>query len=72
MITINEIKEKPAKVFHNDTFLGTIDTQYQLNDIRLQVSKNKIEGIYFLFLREDGVEERIDCNKNGQLDAWRS
>jgi predicted ATPase len=70
MITIKEIKERPAKVYHNDTFIGEITDQYQLNDIRIQVGKNQIEGVYFLFDIGNGVIHQINLDKYGQPDTW--
>lgn len=70
MIKINNVVDRTVEVYYNEQHIGTINTQYQLNDIRLQVKKQKLSGVYFHFLRPDGVVERIDCNSSGNLCRW--
>lgn len=70
MLKINNVVDTTVAVYHNNKLIGTIDTQYQLNDIRLQVKNQKLSGVYFLFVRPDDVVERIDCDSNGNLSKW--
>lgn len=70
MIKINNIVDMTAEVYYNGECIGCIDTQYQLNDIRLQVRDQNLSGVYFHFLKPDGTVERIDCYPDGNLSRW--
>lgn len=70
MLKINNVVDNTVEVYHNDELIGAIDTQYQLNDIRLQVKEQSLSGVYFHFMRPDGVVERIDCDSSGNLSRW--
>lgn len=70
MLKINNVVDMTVEVYHNDKLIGTIDTQYQLNDIRLQVKKQKLSGVYFIFVRSNDDVIRIDCDSNGNLSKW--
>lgn len=70
MIKINDIVDMPVEVYYNGECVGVINTQYQLNDIRLQVKSQNLSGVYFHFLRPDGVVDRIDCYSDGNLSRW--
>lgn len=70
MIKINNVVDMTVEVYHNDKLIGAIDTQYQLNDIRLQVKRQKLSGVYFIFVRSNDDVIRIDCDSNGNLSKW--
>lgn len=70
MLKINKIKERPAKLFHENNFIGIVEDQYQLNDIRLQVVQNNLKNVYFVFELSEGIEQQINVNSDGSLDCW--
>ena len=50
MVVINEIAEPISELFHPDgTKIGTITSNLQVNDICIQIMKQKLEGYYFMF-----------------------
>ena len=69
MIKINEIVE-PVCYLHGPKGdpVGKITSLLQLNDVLIQIKKNRLRG-YFLFWSgfSGGV---IRINKNGKLDEW--
>jgi predicted ATPase len=67
---LDPIVERPAKVFINDKLIGEINTEYQLNRIRLRVAKQELHKVHFLFDDENGVTHRIDCHPTGHLNHW--
>lgn len=46
-------------------YLFTIYNEWQLNDVRLQIAKQNLEGYYLIWKKE-----RININKWGDCDNW--
>ena len=66
MIQINKITENWADVYQDGQLIGRTDNYLEFNDIRLQVKKDKIEGVYLITQNN----ERVDIDKNGKCDFW--
>lgn len=50
MITIRNIKEKPAKLFNpEDEEIGVITTVLDFYDVRCQIKEKQLKGYYFMF-----------------------
>ncbi len=62
---IEPIFEAPAKVYVDGVYVGEINTQYQLLNIRLKVAKGEVQNVSFLF-----NNKMIDCDSKGNLDSW--
>lgn len=65
MIQIREIKDKPAKLYQGDSFIGEIDSLLVLNDVRIQIKNEQLQDCYLIF---EGI--KIDIDKNGGLNHW--
>ena len=70
MLRINDFKECKAYVFHNDVYIGIIYTQYQLNDIRLQVKEGQLKGVYLTYYDTEHVFHQINIDSSGSLSNW--
>lgn len=54
----------------NNTFLGLIKNEYQLNDIRIQIKKQQLEGYYLIFIDEKSFKHKLLIDKSGRICAW--
>ena len=70
MLQISEIKERIAYVYHNGVYIGILTTQYQLNDIRLQVKEGQLEGVYLGYYDEEHEYHHIEIKPSGSLSHW--
>ena len=65
MITPHYFKEVKIKIFNPDgTFLCEANED-TLNDLRVQIAENKLEGYTYEFEDKKGI-----INSNGQLSEW--
>ena len=64
-----DIKDAKAYLFYNSDEIGLISNQLQLNDIRLQVAKQKLSGYYIIFANHEGLQE-IAIRPDGSLSIW--
>ncbi len=71
MIEIKDIQEIACQLYDPEgNLIGVIDTELQLNDVRLQIKTQSLEGYYCLFNSLNGGQYRIDFDKNGRVDFW--
>lgn len=60
------IKEPECSLYDPEgNCLGIINTSVILNDVRLQIKRQKLEGYYILF-----ENHRIDICSNGRMNSW--
>jgi hypothetical protein len=60
------LKEPECSLYGPDgTFLGVIDSGIILNDVRLQIKRQKLEGYYILF-----KNHIITIHSNGRLNHY--
>lgn len=64
-----DVKDSVAYLFHNSVEIGTISNQLQLNDVRLQIARQKLNGYYIIFCNGDGLQE-ISILPDGSLSIW--
>lgn len=67
---IQPIKLCPAEVFYEGELLGVIDTQEQLNSLRLAVKYHKIENVYLIHKGSHDNICRVDIYKDGSPAFW--
>jgi len=66
-IRVNKIIEHTSKLYDpNGKFIGEITSHLELNDIRIQIKENKVDG-YYIMWKDD---YRIFIDKYGRLDEW--
>lgn len=66
MIVIKEVEDDTAELFGpGDTLIGTIDTNLQLLDIRVQIKEQKLSGYYIIWRNN-----RLDIDKYGSVSNW--
>ena len=65
MVKINNIIETNAFLVRGCVVIGEVFSVLQVNDIRIQIAEQQLEGYYF---RWKG--ERILINKHGRLSSW--
>lgn len=66
-IKINKIEPQIVEFYDpNDNLIGTVN-EYEFNDVRIQICKEKAKGYYFMF---DG--NRMDIDENGRCDRMSS
>ena len=72
MIKINKIKETTCVLLDPDgDEVGIIESCLQLNDVRLQIMRKKLEGYKILwFDKKHRQETIIYIDKTGYLDNW--
>jgi hypothetical protein len=70
-VKINKIKDSKAYLFYNSTEIGLISNQLELNDVRLQIAKQKLSGYYIIFANHEGLQE-IAIRPDGSLSHWPS
>lgn len=69
-VKINKnIKDSVAYLLHNSIEIGTISTELELNDVRLQIARQKLNGYYIIFCNGDGLQE-ISIRPDGSLSSW--
>lgn len=62
----HNIKEPECSLYDPEgNCLGVINTSVILNDVRLQIKRQNLEGYYVLF-----ENHRIDIHGNGRLSYW--
>lgn len=67
----NKIEEVKCDLHSSDgRFLWTIESQLELNDVRIQIKEKSLEDYYLIFNDNDGIQHRIEINKSGQLSNW--
>jgi hypothetical protein len=65
-IKVNKIVEPISTLYNSDGVeIGKITSYLELNDIRIQIKKNKVSGYYIIW--EDMI---IYTDKYGNLDEW--
>jgi|SanBayMetagenome_1026888.scaffolds.fasta_scaffold12754_3 hypothetical protein len=70
-VKINKIKDSKAYLFYNSTEIGLISNQLELDDVRLQIAKQKLSGYYIIFANHEGLQE-IAIRPDGSLSHWPS
>lgn len=66
MIKINEIVEPVSKLYDkDDKLVGEITSLLQLDDIRIQIKKEKVSGYYVIW-----NDQKIRIDKFGYLEDW--
>jgi hydrogenase maturation factor len=70
-VKINKIKDSKAYLFYNSIEIGLISNQLQLNDVRLQIAKQKLSGYYIIFHNGKGLQA-INIRPDGSLSRWPS
>jgi hypothetical protein len=66
MIKINKIKDVTCELYDpQNNLLGTIENEYELNDVRIQISEEKVEGYYVIF-----KEHKIPITSKGKINKW--
>ncbi len=68
--SIEPIKQRPSKVFYDGEFIGEIDTQEQLGELRLTICKNSIKGVCVEYVNDAGEVINIDIWTDGSLNCW--
>ena len=68
-VKINKIKDYKAYLFYNSTEIGLISNLLELNDVRLQIAKQKLSGYYIIFANHEGLQE-IAIRPDGSLSSW--
>ncbi len=68
--SIEPIKQRPSKVFYDGEFIGEIDTQEQLGELRLTICKNSIKGVCIEYINDAGEVIDIDIWADGSLNCW--
>lgn len=64
-----DIKDSVAYLLHNGIEIGAISTELELNDVRLQIAKQRLNGYYIIFYNGDGLQE-ISILQDGSLSSW--
>lgn len=65
-IKIREIKEIISELYNpEDKFLGIINSDKQLNDIRIQIAEKGLNGYYIKWR-----DNKIFIYKDGNLSSW--
>ena len=65
-IKINKIKETTAELYGpRGGHIGTITSELQLNDIRIQIMKQNLSGYYIIW-----ENRQIFINRDGRLHEW--
>lgn len=66
MIEVRKVEDTAATLFGpDDMFVGNIDTNLQLLDIRIQIKEAEISGYYIIW-----KGQRLDIDKTGNIDNW--
>jgi len=65
-IKLNEITETVCKLYNKSgEYVCTIESHLELNDIRIQIMKAKVDGYYIIWERF-----LLYIDKSGKLDEW--
>ena len=68
MIEIRNLKEEPCDLYGPDgQFIGTIETELDFSDIRLQIQEQHANGYFIRFRGKDYA-----INNKGVLENWPS
>jgi hypothetical protein len=60
------LKETECSLYGPDgSFIGIIDSEIILNDVRLQIKRQQLEGYYIIF-----ENNKITIHLNGKLNHW--
>jgi len=74
MIKINDIPQTMCFLYSPDNeFIGTIESEYSWNDVRVQIMEQKLEGYYVMFGTLDNGEyknHKIEINSDGRCENW--
>ena len=66
MITVRNYKHIEVELYApDDTLVGLIKNEIELNDVRIQVAQEKAEGYYIMF-----EDKRINILPEGSCDKW--
>jgi predicted ATPase len=66
VITIRPYTHKRVGLYNpNDEYIGSIGNEVELNDVRIQICQQKLEGYYIMF-----EDKRINILPNGDCDSW--
>lgn len=67
----NYISEVTSFLYNPDgELLFTINSNLKLNDVRIQIKEQKLEGYYLKYKKDEGDLYKISINPNGQLSSW--
>lgn len=70
MIKIRKIKETICQLYDpQDNLVGTIRSELQLNDVRLQIKEQNISG-YYIMWKDKGLDYHINIDRKGTLENW--
>ena len=65
-IKINDIKQVMCFLYSpDDEFIGTIESEYSWNDVRIQIMEQKLSGYYVMF-----NEHKIEIDSDGRCETW--
>ncbi len=65
MLQVTKIEPQKVEHFNPDNVsLGYLN-EYESNDLRIQVAKNKLDGYYLLF-----NNEKVNIQSNGKIENW--
>lgn len=69
MVVINNIKCPVTQLYSPTGFIGDIENEDQLNDVRIQIAEQNLEGYYIIW---DSEKETIKINisKDGEIDKF--
>lgn len=66
MITIKRIKQAVCKLYSpKDVEIGVIDDIISLNDVRIQIAQQGLEGYYLIW-----EDQKIPILPNGDVTKW--
>ena len=70
MVVINnQLKNESVKLYLDDNFIGTIETQEAFYDVRVQIMKNKLEGYYIMTSNNEKVQLYSDGKTSKQPEG---
>lgn len=66
MIKINPYVHERVGLYNpDDEYIGSIGNDIELNDVRIQIAQQKLEGYYIMF-----KDKRINLLPEGSCDSW--
>lgn len=67
----NKFEDDKCDLYNSEgEFLWIIESQSELNDIRIQIKEKSLDGYYLIFEDQDEIKHKIEINKSGQLSNW--
>jgi len=70
-VVIREIKETSCELYDElDIFVGRINSVLSLNDVRIQIMEQGLEGYHIRWMNTYDVPVNIPINRYGRLDNW--